>query len=119
MNILLADDEQRVRSALRLILQQETNLTIMGEVNNVTQILDYTDAQMPDLVLLDWELPGGGGANVLTALRIAEVPPAVIALSGRPEALTAALEAGADATVCKTEPPECLLAAIKSCTEKR
>jgi DNA-binding response OmpR family regulator len=74
-------------------------------------LFEVNDVQ-PDLVLLDWELPGLSGNGHLSALRALNSKLKVIALSGRPEARQAALTCGVDAFVSKVEPPERLLAAV-------
>jgi DNA-binding NarL/FixJ family response regulator len=114
MRILLADDQAKVRSALRLLLEQEEDIEVLGEAVDATGLLDWVKVASPDLLLLDWELPGLG-PGLLAALR--ELCPSldVIALSGRPESRQAALSAGADAFVSKGDPPEKLLAAICDC----
>jgi len=112
VRILLADDQHKVRSALRLLLEQETGLQVVGEAVDAEGLLAGTTATCPDLVLLDWELPGLTDGT-LSVLRTTHPELYVIALSGRPEAHRAALAAGADAFVSKANPPERLLAAIE------
>ena len=119
MRILLADDQSKVRSALRLLLEQQPDVHILGEAVDVTGLLDWVKAACPDLVLLDWELPGLETDSLLPTLR--ELCPhlAVIALSGRPEARRAALEAGVDAFVSKGDPPERLLKTLRAVGARR
>jgi len=114
MDVLLADDQAKVRSAMRLLLEQEPDVDVLGEAVDATGLLDWVKATSPDLVLLDWELPGFGRERIAT---LRELCPAVvvIALSGQPEARQAALTAGADGFVSKGDPPEQLLAAIDRC----
>jgi DNA-binding NarL/FixJ family response regulator len=115
MHVLIADDQSRVRSALRLLLEHQPGVQILGEAVDVTGLLDWVKATCPDLVLLDWELPGLEADSLLPTL--GEFCPRlmVIALSGRPEARRAALDAGVDAFVSKSDPPERLLAAVNDC----
>lgn len=112
MRILLADDEPKVRFALRALLQRQPGLTVLGEAVDAQHLLAQTEGAYPDLVLLDWELPGLASVDLLSALRGVYPDVVVIALSGRPGARRAALNAGADAFVSKGDPPERLLAAI-------
>ncbi len=120
MCVLLADDQSKVRSALRLLLQQQSDIDVLGEAVDATGLLDWVRVTCPDLVLLDWELPGRQpSADLLAALRTQCPHLVVIALSGRPEARAAALAAGADAFVSKGDPPEALLAAIDGCCSRR
>lgn len=114
MRILLADDQAKVRSALRFLLEQQPDIEILGEAVDATGLLDWLTAACPDLVLLDWELPGFS-SDSLVALKELRPFLVVIALSGRPEARGAALRVGADAFVSKGDPPEQLLAAIEAC----
>jgi DNA-binding NarL/FixJ family response regulator len=117
MRVLVADDQAKVRSALRLVVDQQQGIVVQGEAVNTTGLLDWVKAAAPDLVLLDWELPGPDRDHLLPRLRETCPETKVIALSGRPEAREAALEAGADAFVSKGDPPETLLAAIEGCKQ--
>ena len=120
MRALLADGHKQVRSALRLLLEHQTEISVVGEVAEAEGLLARVRIDLPDLVLLDWELPsarhetaGLGGYGLVTALRNLNPAIRVVALSGRPEARHAALAAGADAFVCKGDPPELVLAALR------
>jgi DNA-binding NarL/FixJ family response regulator len=119
MRVLLADNQTKVRSALRLLLEQQPGLSVVGEAADAEDLLAQVEATQPDLVLLDWELPDQGGAATVAGLRTAQPGPVVIVLSGRPEARRATLDAGADAFVSKGDPPERLLAAIDDCWRRR
>jgi len=126
MRILLADDQPRVCSALRLLLEQEPGLTVVGEAAESDALLAQVEAQHPDLVLLDWELPDengpgsmrsdapGSGAHLFALLRRRCPGLRVVALSGRHEARRAAQAAGVDAFVSKGDPPERLLETLRA-----
>ncbi len=112
IHIVLADDQAPLRSALHLWLEQETRLHVVGEATDAASLMDQIAQTPPDLILLDWELPGMPIAHMLPLLN-QELPNThIIALSSRPEARQAALAAHVDAFVSKGEPPEKLLAAI-------
>lgn len=112
MQVLLADGQAKVRSALRLLLEQQFEVEILGEAMNATGLLDWVEAACPDLVLLDWELPGLPVTTLLPVLHAHCPKLQVIVLSGRPEVCQAALDAGGDAFASKGDPPEQLLTAI-------
>lgn len=116
MDVLLADDQAKVRSAVRLVLEQQRDIDVLGEAVNATGLMDWLKAACPDMVLLDWELPGFD-PDELNNLRELCPSLAVIALSGQPEARQVALSAGADGFVSKGDPPEELLAAIAACRD--
>jgi DNA-binding NarL/FixJ family response regulator len=82
MRILLVDDQSKIRSALRLLLEQEEGMTVVGEVAKAEDLLAQAEATWPDVVLLDWELPGIRMAD-LARLRARCPHLRVIALSGK------------------------------------
>jgi DNA-binding NarL/FixJ family response regulator len=112
MLILVADDEPKVRFGLYVLLQRRPGFEVVGEAKDAEDLLAQIKRSCPDLVLLDWELPGMRAVDLLSALQSVCRDLVVIALSGRLEARKTALAAGADAFVSKTDPPERLLAAI-------
>jgi two-component system response regulator DesR len=112
MRVFIADAEPEVRNALRLLLGQEPSVHVVGETGTAWGLPARVEAASPDLVLLDWELPGPPLVDLLPAVR-ALCCTRIIALSARPEAERRALAAGADAFVGKTEPPTQLLAILK------
>jgi DNA-binding NarL/FixJ family response regulator len=130
MRVLVADDQPAVRSAIRRLLQEEPGLFVVGEAVRTEELLDQAQVTQPDLVLLDWELPGlytTDGAEsmpvglatsarhrLLLLLHALHSHPKVVALSGRPEASQTALDAGADAFVSKGDPPERLLTTLRT-----
>jgi DNA-binding NarL/FixJ family response regulator len=118
MRVLLADDQAKVRSALRLLLEQQPDLKVLGEAVDAQGLLDWVSAVCPDVVLLDWELPGLQRSDALSILRARCPHLKVIALSGQPEARQAALAGGADAFVSKGDFPERLLTTLRgSCDD--
>jgi DNA-binding NarL/FixJ family response regulator len=110
--VLLADDQPQVRSALRLLLEQGAQAEIVAEAATIEDLLNCRPTPTPETILLDWELPGLSLAASLPAIRKAYPQAQIVALSSRPEARQAALQAGADRFVCKGDPPEWLLAAL-------
>jgi DNA-binding NarL/FixJ family response regulator len=112
MRILIADDQPRVRFALRVLLERQPGFEVVGEAVDAEDLLAQVRAACPDLVLLGWELPGLAGVNSLAALRKLCPDLPVVALSGRLEARRTALAAGADTFASKADPPERLLTAI-------
>jgi DNA-binding NarL/FixJ family response regulator len=114
MNILLADDQAQIRSALRLLLEQEPGVVVTGEVATTRDLLSRIQIFQADVVLLDWELPGMEAEKTLTRLRTLCPTVVVVALSGRPEARDASLVAGADAFVSKVDPPDRLLGTVRA-----
>jgi DNA-binding NarL/FixJ family response regulator len=119
MRILIADAQPRVRFALRVLLERQQGLEVIGEAVDAEHLLTQTETACPDAVLLGWELPGMDMERLLSSLRRACPDAAVIALSGRLEAPRTAISLGVDAFVSKSSPPEQLLGAIASCECKQ
>ncbi len=115
---LLADDNPDLRSALRLMLETRLNTPLVLEAADYTCLIDQSLAHHPECLILDWELPGLGDGNGLTAVR--ELLPGVkiIVTSAWPEAAEGAATAHADAFVSKTDPPSEILNAIQRLTGK-
>jgi len=117
MRVLLADDQAWLRSAIRLLLEQQIDVETVGEAVDAEHLRRVAMVSEPDLVLLDWELPGiqvaGQRHALLNDLRDANPKLQIIVMSGLPESSRPAMAAGADAFVSKADPPEQLLAALQ------
>jgi DNA-binding NarL/FixJ family response regulator len=112
MRVLLADGRSKVRFALRVLLEQRSGLTVVSEIDNAESLLSQIKITNPDAILLDWELPNLEGFEVIKFIRQQNPDLKIVALSGDPGAQKSSQEAGVDAFVAKTEPPERLLSAI-------
>jgi DNA-binding NarL/FixJ family response regulator len=115
MRILIADAQTRVRFALRVLLDRQPNIKVVGEAVNAESLLVQARNTCPDALLLGWELPGMSIERLMCELRKSCPDMDVIALSGRLEAHRAALSIGVEAFVSKSSPPEELLAALATC----
>lgn len=109
--ILLADDNKNLRSALALLLETRMAATIVGEAGTMESLLEQAAKTHPDVVILDWELPGKPEADRIVVVRSVAPGARVIVVSARPEAAAQAGEA--DAFVNKIDPPERILAVLK------
>jgi DNA-binding NarL/FixJ family response regulator len=110
--ILIADDQARVRLAISILLEQEKYLEMCGEASDTDMLQQSITQAAPDLVLLDWELPGHAQEWRFPLQRADGTRVPVIAMSSQPETVTAALAAGAAAFICKGDPPEVVLTTI-------
>ena len=126
LRILLADAHKEVRAALFLLLGEERGYSVIGEASDVGGLLRLAEEMQPDVVLLDWELPGDcvkssgfEGISVLDHLRKVIPRADVIAMSVRPEQSERATSAGATAFVSKGEPAECLLKVLGDLAARR
>ena len=79
--ILICDDEPAHRALVRAILGVEADVEVVGEAGDGTTCLDEIQAARPDLVLLDLNMPGSDGFEVLRKLRNDPEAPRVLVLS--------------------------------------
>ena len=114
MRIIVADDRPAVRSALRLLLDERSHHLVVGEVADGHRLAATIADAQAEILLFDWELPGLRPTKFLAVARRRWPGLGLVAMSSRPEAREAALAAGADAFLPKTDPPERVLAALAS-----
>ena len=113
MRILIADEESRVRSAIRLFLEQQPEANVVEEVSSIQEMMCYVRNCHLDILLLDWRLAGPEPEKVFAGLRLLCSKIVTIVLDSEPQIKQTALESGANDFVGKNEPPERLLAAIE------
>jgi DNA-binding NarL/FixJ family response regulator len=118
MRVIVADDQIEVRSALRLLLEEKPGIEVIAEVKSSKELLRVVKAESPELVLLDWELPGAPPEELVTDLLSLSPSLSVVALSSHPQMRQSALAAGAGDFVCKAEPPETLLTILEKYDQK-
>ena len=108
--VLLADDHPMIASALELLLRG-TDYQLVGRARSGKEALDQIERMNPDLVLLDVNMPGGSGIDVLRRLRKAgEQRPIILLTAGLDDPqLIAADDLGPNGVVLKTSDPALLL----------
>ena len=113
MDILIASGQPNLRFGLEVFLRQQPGLVVIGTVSNVESLLAIIHTARPDLVVMDWELPGYPPVKVLSEVKAAEHPPHFIILGKELDTAQVALAAGADEFLVQgDDPPTTLLAAI-------
>jgi DNA-binding NarL/FixJ family response regulator len=115
IRILIADDHEVVRRGLKDILVEEFDKLRIGEATRANEILDAVRKQEWDVVLLDINLPGRSGLDVLEELRRLFPRLPVVVLSAFPEADYAlrAFKLGAAAYLTKQSASDELLVALR------
>lgn len=116
MRVILADSHQNVRTALRLIIEEEPQWHVIAEASTAGRLLSLLAQDPADLLLLDASLPGRRMEDLLPELRRKYPQLMIIILSGRPENHRPAMHSGANAFVSKGNPPEDLLHALHTIT---
>ncbi len=115
VKILLVDDQSAVRDGLRMRLELEPDLTIVGEAGDGLEAVALAQTLAPDVVVMDVEMPGLDGIEAARQLQERAPGMAIVMLSIHCDAAThtRAREAGASAFVEKRAAVDVLLAEIR------
>lgn len=114
--ILLVDDHELVRTGLRLRLQHEEDMEVVGDAADATSAYALIAVHTPELVVMDLDLPDEDGLKATTKIKAQWPKTRVLALTGsRPDTVThAALLAGVDGLVFKNEASDDLVRAVRT-----
>ncbi|ACV76941.1 response regulator transcription factor [Nakamurella multipartita] len=115
LRVVLADDEALVRAGLRMLIDGEPDMQVVGEAGDTAAVVAVVGRTRPDVVLMDVRMPGGGGIEATRRLAAQSPQVRVIVLTTFDEdaAIDGALRLGAAGFLLKTSPPEMLLDAIR------
>jgi len=114
IRVVIADDQALVRSALRLILEGDPDLTVLGEAADGQGALDAARRLRPDIILLDLHMPGRDGvwASEQISELVPEVKILVLTAFDTDRLVSSALRAGAVGFLLKDSSPEQILGAV-------
>ena len=115
IRLLIADDEAMVRRGLRLVLETEDDLQVVGEAADGLEAIEEARRLHPDVVLMDVRMPRLDGVEACRRL-VTESDARVVVLTtfDLDEHLFAAIRAGASGFLLKASPPEDLVTAIRA-----
>lgn len=118
VNVYLCDDVPELRQLLRIILEEDPGLRVVGESGDAQVGIEEIAELQPNVVLLDLSMPGMDGLEALPLIRRAAPGTSVIVFSGFTEARMASLvlERGADRYIEKGEPLESVREAVRELT---
>ena len=116
IRLLLVDDHEVVRSGLRMLLDDQPDLTIEGEAGTGAQALALAAELKPDVAVMDITLPDMSGIDVTRRIKAAVPQVAVVALTIHEDEqyFFEMLQAGASGYVPKRAAPDDLLTAIRA-----
>ncbi len=115
VRLLLADDQELVRSALCALLDLEDDFEVVATVGRGDEVTQAALAHRPDVALLDIEMPGLDGLAVAAVLanQVPTCRVVILTTFGRAGYLRRAMEAGAAGFVVKDAPADVLAATIR------
>src|SRR4051794_23467141 len=121
IRIVLIDDHTLVRTGLRLILQQQADMDIVGEADNGEKGLALIKRLEPEIALVDVHMPGFSGVEVTERVRRAKLATRIVILTMAGDAPfpRRLLDAGASGYLTKGCPAEELLKAVRQVADGR
>lgn len=116
IHLLLVDDHEVVRSGLRMLLENEADLVIVGEASTGGGALEMVEALAPDVVIMDITLPDISGIDATRRIKEAHPDVAIVALTIHEDQqyFFEMLQAGACGYVPKRAAPDDLITAIRA-----
>ena len=119
IGVLLADDHPTLRLGLRVLLDQAPDVEVIGEAEDGEEALALIEALMPDVAVLDCQLPVLEGTEVAQEIRQRGLPVRVLALSAYDDEryVRGMMEAGAVGYLLKDEAPETIVAAVRAAAQ--
>jgi len=114
IRLLLVDDHTVLRSGLRLLLDSNQDMTVVGEAESGEEAIEKVKECNPDIVLLDISMPGMGGIHALEKIKqISEAKVLLLTMHADEEYLKEGLQAGASGYVLKQAADSELIGAIR------
>ena len=116
LRLMIVDDHRIVREGLRLALEIEEDIEVVGEAGEGKEAVQKAQELKPDLVLMDVVMPGMSGVDACQEIRnlLPETRVVMLTASGDEESVTASLVAGAHGYVLKAAGRDDLLRAIRA-----
>jgi DNA-binding NarL/FixJ family response regulator len=116
VRVVLADDQEMVRAGLRMLVDHQPDLEVVGEAADGVEAVHVVARTRPDVVLMDVRMPRCDGIEAARRVRQAHPEVAVVVLTTFDEdsSLAEALRAGVSGFLLKVAPPEQLLHAIRT-----
>lgn len=113
MRVLLATKDQNLRISLQLLVSEEPGLRVVGTASETEGLQALISTTHPELVIVDWDLPGRNVGELLEETKQNSQPGKFIVLGRDAGDKSAAIDCGAHDFVLKAAPPEHLLSAIR------
>ena len=116
IRVLVADDQSMVRAGFRMLLADEQDIEVVAEASNGLEAVDKAARFAPTVVLMDIRMPELDGLEATRRILAADTGARVLILTtfDLDEYVYEALRAGASGFVLKDDPPEQLIAAIRT-----
>ncbi|MGC9996861.1 MAG: response regulator transcription factor [Terriglobia bacterium] len=119
VRVLLADDHKLIRAGLVLVVQQQPDLSVIGEADDGRQAVQLVESLKPDVVVMDIGMPNLNGIEAARQITASRPDTAVVILSMHADEgyVLRALKAGARAYLLKDSATTDLVQAIRAVVE--
>ncbi|MBI5870085.1 MAG: response regulator transcription factor [Actinobacteria bacterium] len=116
IRVLIADDQSMVRAGLRMLLSDEEGIEVVAEASNGLEAVDKASQFNPTVILMDIRMPELDGLEATRRILVADDTARILILTtfDLDEYVYEALRAGASGFVLKDDPPEQLIAAVRT-----
>lgn len=116
IRVLVVDDQSMVRAGFRLLLADEPDIEVVAEASNGREAVAYAARLHPDVILMDIRMPELDGLEATRRILATDTSARVLVLTtfDLDDYVFEALRAGASGFVLKDDPPEQLLAAVRT-----
>jgi DNA-binding NarL/FixJ family response regulator len=116
IRVLVADDQSMVRAGFRMLLSGEDDIEVVAEASNGREAVDKAARFSPTVVLMDIRMPELDGLEATRRILAADPEARILVLTtfDLDEYVYEALRAGASGFVLKDDPPEQLIAAVRT-----
>jgi len=116
VRVLLADDHAMLRDALRMVLEAQDQIAIVGEAEDGTQAVELAAQLRPDVVVMDIAMPNMSGLDATRQIkrRFPEVRVVILTMHETRQYLTQIAEAGATGAVLKRSAAKDLITAVRA-----
>jgi DNA-binding NarL/FixJ family response regulator len=102
--VLVVDDSDVLRTVVSHYLDEESDLQVVASVGSAREAVEHARRLAPDIILLDHDMPGRSGLDVLPELRACSPRARIVVFSAAPDIREDALHRGADEVVGKDSP---------------
>ena len=117
LRLIIADDDALARALIEAIVERDRELEVVGSAEDAERAIELAGEHQPDVAVLDWVMPGGGGEAAAREIRRRSPDTKIVALT-TPETRPADVAQARAVVLAKGSPPDALLRAIRAAAKR-